>query len=354
MLSASYSGVSAMRPFRRWAADRWDWLSVPLMVTLLAGGTQAYAAPRAQTPSQMTLQEACQSPSLSDIQSAPGLIAACERLRADELEARAQMGEFVERMFLAASVAIAAWAAFSAQSAAKVAAKNISVARDAAHSARLSAEASALSAGAAKEANAIQLKSIALEHRPRVVIQDIRHRTGLQWSDTEGRLTVEFHLKNVGRTAAHHVDVTAEIHGDFLEDPTSAQRSKAEFARLSAGQGGITLAPGEAYVQGIGLALFREQLAAWAKKKADHYDHEEVEWFCPYLIGGVSYTTHDRLEVFVAGFIRQIIRADDGPLGYSNGFKPSLGDIPAQAIGISRHPFFDGASDQQRHRRPHQ
>lgn len=318
---------------------------LPLVLSWLAVGTVVFAATLPATPSQRTLQEACQSPSLADIQSVPGLIAACERLRADEREANSRRGDFIERLLLAGSVAIAAWAAFSAQSAAKQAGRNISVARDASHSARLSAEASALSAGAAKEANSIQLKSIALEHRPRVVAEDIRHRSGLTWDEIEGRITVEFHLKNVGRTAAHHVRVTAEIHGDFLEDPRTAQRRKAEFARLSGGQGGITLAPGEAYVQGIGLSLSRQQLAEWALKQANQFEDEVHEWFSAYLIGGVSYTPHDRTEVFVAGFIRQVIRADDSPLGYSNGFKPSLGDIPASALGVSRHPFFDGASD---------
>lgn len=253
--------------------------------------------------------------------------------------------EPVETLLLSLSTAAAAWAAWSAQRAAKAASENIWIARDAARAARSSAEASSRSAEAAQEANALQREALDQEFRPRVVIEAITHRSGLVWGEAEARLKLAFTLTNVGRAPAQHVSVTAEIHGDFSDFVVDAQRRLASHARLSGGQGGITLAPGETHEAGINLPISRERVAAWAAKFRDRTDEDDFDWFTPYLIGAVSYVGQDRSKVSLSGFIRQIIRGDDGPLGYSNAFRPALGDLPQNAIAIGRHPFFDGASD---------
>lgn len=257
------------------------------------------------------------------------------------------MADGVETLLLSLSTAAAAWAAWSAQRAAKAAVENIWVARDAARAARASAEASSRSAEAAQEANVLQREVLDQEFRPRIAIEGIVHTSGLTWNETEGRLKFTITLRNVGRAPAQRVSIDAEIHGDFFDPFHEAQRRVADRARLSGGKIGITLAPGEVDERSVILPIPRAKLAEWSAKleREAEVGSEPIEWFTPHLIGAVSYVGQDRTRVFISGFVRQIVRGDARPPGYSTAFKPSLGDLPQNAIAVGRHPFFDGAAD---------
>jgi len=178
------------------------------------------------------------------------------------------------------------------------------------------------------------------EHRPWIPA-DVQLASGWTWTpEGEGRVTLRFALRNIGRSPATNVDVRTEIFplGWGFLDPPAAQKKLSQSERrgpIAPGEGmGRTIFPDSAppsmdISMAIGAADFEKSRMAW-KDKYPELNHTTVT---PVIVGCITYRFLG--EKHQTGFILKLSRIDPANPRITLVLDPAQGNMPIDQLRLA-------------------
>lgn len=193
------------------------------------------------------------------------------------------------------------------------------------------------SANAAKESADVARDTLIATNRPWVSV-DIGIGSDLVY-DTEGnaRITINFLLKNVGKSPAANVQIIPKIAVIF-GDSKSIQKEIAAAVRMKPpglGNLGVTLFPGDTQLHAQSLPISRADIDAFNKKMAADYGEMSIGTaFLPTLVGCVDYKFTFTEGHHQTGFILDLRRRDPATPNAAFGFDIKDGNVAANRLSL--------------------
>ncbi len=179
------------------------------------------------------------------------------------------------------------------------------------------------------------------EHRPWIP-PDIQLASGWTWTaDGEGRVTLRFTLRNIGRSPATNVNVRTEIFpsGWGFPNPAAAQKKLSQSERrdpIAPGEGmGWTIFPNSApryldITMSISAADFEKSRLAW---KATYPELDNNTTVSPVIVGCITYRFVG--EQHQTGFMLELSRIEPGEFHRTFVLDPAHGEIPIDRLRLA-------------------